>query len=339
MKHPNSLWRRDLIYEGRGLRLEVRPMTPDDDVRERDFFDAMTMRERLLRFMGVKNQLLPEEVRQFTHLDFDRDFAIVAVDRNTDSLAGIARYCRDRDDPKTAEAAVAVLQRYQRLGLARYLVTTLFDAAKEYGVRTLVADILRENTASRLLFEKVAAHAGATKRLAQVDFDVCTFEYTLPDAASDNLQERVSECSPKCDVAGWEDRASGPLQFVVDDSRHPRSIWRHDLVFPSGLRVDVRPADPDDRRRVDHFAETVADAGDVVAVEDLQHINFASGFTLVAIDAEKDELASVATFHHSKDWSRLGVVTAKDYQGLGIADFMATEVIRAAASEVLPLRA
>mmetsp|Transcript_99363 Transcript_99363/g.290017 ORF Transcript_99363/g.290017 Transcript_99363/m.290017 type:complete len:371 (-) Transcript_99363:128-1240(-) len=329
IKHVNSLWRRDLVYEKRGLRLEVRPMTPDDDLREADFFKAQSVKERIMRFMGVKNKLLPQEVKQLTHLDFDRDFAIVAVDRGTDGLAGIARYCRDRDDPQMAEVAVAVLQSYQRLGLARYLVAVLFDAAVVYGVRTLVADILRENTASRRLFEKVAREVGAAKRLAQVDSDVFTYHFHLPATGAGNPQE-----SPE--VAACADKPLPPPSFTVDNSRHPRSLWRHDLIYPSGLRVEVRPADPDDRVRLLHFTQRVSDTGETAAVQDLAHLDFLSGFSLVAIDFAKDEFVGVAHFHRSQDWSRLNVLTDPAYHGLGISDFLASEVLRAAELEVVP---
>jgi len=332
VKHPNSLWRRDLVYEKQGLRLEVRPMTPDDDLREADFFKAQSIRERIMRFMGVKNKLQPQEIKQLTHLDFDRDFAIVAVDRKTDGLAAIARFCRDRTDPKTAEVAVAVLQSYQRLGLARYLVAAIFDAAKEYGVQILVADILRENVASRKLFEKAGREAGAVKRLAYVDSEAYTYHFLLPAAGTGHAGTPSAGAMP----SSGPPTAEAPA-FRVDDSRHPRSLWRHDLVYQSGLRVEVRPADPDDKVRVEHFTGRFADRGDDVrAVQDLAHADFMSGFSLVAIDTAKDEFVGVAHFHRDQDWSRLTVLTAQEYRGLGIADFLAAEVLRAAESEVVP---
>jgi len=333
--HPNSLWRRDLVYPARGLRIEVRPMTPDDDQRELDFFAAQTVRERIMRFMGVRNRLLPHEVRQLTHVDFGRDFALVAADRKTDALVGVARYCRDPKDPAVASAAIAVLQSYQRLGLARYLVAALFDAAMEHGVRTLVAEILRENVASRRLFDKVAGQVGATKRLADVDYDVYTYHFGLPSSMAKGLPGAEADGPPE--PAGPEAPAAGPPTFVVDDSRHPRSLWRHELVFPSGARLEVRPADPDDRLRVQHFAEAIA-GSDAMAVHDLSHIDFAHGFTLVAIDTASDEFVGVAHFHRGPDWSRLNVLTAPSHRGLGIADFLAAELLRAAETEVVPHR-
>jgi len=331
VRHPNSLWRRDLVYKASGLRLEVRPITPDDDVRETEFFNAMTVRERVLRFMGAKNTLLPQEVRNLTHLDFDRDFAIVAVDRKTDSLVAIARYCRELDNPEMAEAAVAVLQRYQRLGVGQYLVSALFDAAKAYGVKTLIADILRENTASRRLFDKVAERAGAQRRLEQADFDVYTYHYILPEVNAWAPHEvKVAESKDNPDTGQLQTAA-----FTVDDSRHPRSLWRHDLIFQSGLRVDVRPADPDDKVRVSHFTQKVADTGGAPEVTDLARIDFTNGFALVGVDAAKDELAGAAHFQRSSEGLRLSVLTAPDYRGLGIADFLSMEVLRAAEREVM----
>lgn len=300
-------------------------MTPDDDLREVDFFEAQSMEERLMRFMGARGPLQPHEVRKLTHLDFDRDFAIVAVDRKTDALAGIARYARDRTDFSMAEAGVAVLQKYQRFGLAWYLLATLFEAARMYGVQTIIADILRENIASRKLFDTVASRAGASKRLMGVDAGVFTYHFGLSGSQADTPHLTSNSQQP----------TGRPLPYVLEHSRHPRSLWRHDLVFPSGLRVEVRPADPDDQIRVRHFTEAAVALGDGTAVINLAHIDFTSGFTLVAIDTSTDEFVGVAHFQRGIDWLKLDVLTDPDYRRLGIADFLAAEVVRAAESEVL----
>lgn len=325
-------------------------MTPDDDQREATFFNSMTMRERLLRFLGMKNQLLPEEVRQLTHLDFDRDFALVAVDRSTDSLAGIARYCRDAAEPEVAEVAVAVLQKYQRLGIARYLVSAIFSAAKEHGVRTLVADILRENSASRQLFDKVAKEAGAKKELKEADFELYTFHYTFPDAQVEKVEKSPQEATP-CGATPFgasereyltprshvEGSEQSPPAYTVDDSRHPRSLWRHDVVYESGLRLHVRPADPDDDVRIRHFAKKLDDAGDPASMDKLMRIDFTNGFHLIALDTAKDEFVGAAHFHRGSDSFSLNVLVDPEYRGLGVGDFLTQQVMRAADKEVVQM--
>ena len=64
---------------------------------------------------------------------------------------GIARFIRLPDRPDTAEAAIAVAERAQRLGLGRALLTRLLDAARERGIRTIRMEVLAANLPMRAL--------------------------------------------------------------------------------------------------------------------------------------------------------------------------------------------
>jgi len=314
-------------------------MTPDDDRREKEFFEAQSFEERRMRFMGGVS--LPRAaIRHLTHIDFSRDFAIVAVDRATDALAGVARYVHEQNSEPShivAHAAVAVLKKYQRMGLAFYLLTSVFEAARDAGVATLVADILSVNHASRILFSKVARRAGAMEKCVAREGRSNTWHYHLAGTA-----ESLARCTCEGEnVAAERVVTSTPSKFDLDESRHPRSLWRRDLVFPSGLRVEIRPADADDRQRLANFLrsaiQTKNPAGDLqVALSDVlpDAPDFTSGFMFVAIDVASDELAGVAYFHRGTDDAQMQVLVAPCYRGLGIADVLVTEIMRAASTDV-----
>eukprot|EP00930_Biecheleria_cincta_P070384 TRINITY_DN58020_c0_g1_i1.p1 TRINITY_DN58020_c0_g1~~TRINITY_DN58020_c0_g1_i1.p1 ORF type:complete len:360 (-),score=47.65 TRINITY_DN58020_c0_g1_i1:273-1352(-) len=328
--HPNSQWRRDLVHIQRGLHLEVRPVTPDDDRREVDFFQAQTAHERSGRFLGVQEQLGPEQIRQFTHLNFSRDFAICAVNRATDAFVGVARYCRSIKDATRAELAVAVLKEYQGLGLGSYLAARVFEAAQEAGLHTLVAEMLKGNVAPLHLLNTVSHKLGWQQRLDRSDPDLDVM-YLSPAhiQTTDTAQQ-------------FEERLKLPVPYTVDKSRHPHSLWRQDLVYPGGLCIEVRPSDVDDKHRLSSFAKIchrervrrLQTAASEVGPEG-DFLDFTTGFTLVAIDRSSDCIVGLAHFHRDSDWSCLNTLTSPSYSGLGIGDFLASQVLSAARSEVL----
>jgi len=342
--HKNSVWRRDLVYPAKDLRIEVRPMTPDDDQREADFFEAQTLEERANRFLGITSRLPPMLIKRLTHVNFAVDFAIVAVDRATDQLAGVARYVCLKDEPGHASVAVAVLKKYQRLGLGRYLLGATFDSAAMRGITTLVAEILAKNKASRTLFSRVGEDAGAEKHFIGTDGDVHIFHFTFPKPAGAGAPSAGAWSAATQDSG----RKGNPLRFAVDDSRHPRSLWRHDLVFETGVRIEVRPGDTDDALRVEEFMKVLgksapkgsgvlAAAGGAATPPDRAGaVDFTTGFVLVAIDRKTDNVVGIGRFHRGTGFSQMHVATLPKYGEMGVGDFLAAQLLRAASAEVIP---
>lgn len=64
---------------------------------------SSTPEERANRFLGITSRLPPMLIKRLTHVNFAVDFAIVAVDRATDQLAGVARYVCLKDAARRAE--------------------------------------------------------------------------------------------------------------------------------------------------------------------------------------------------------------------------------------------
>lgn len=325
--HANSIWRRELVFEARNLRLEIRPMTPDDDRREKAFFDSQTLEERTMRFMGGMS-MLAAWLRLLTHIDFSKDFAIVAVDRAADTFAGVARYVHQKNDLGIAHAAVAVLKKYQRIGLAHYLLTAVFDAAIDAGLHTLVADILMVNHASKQLFAKVARETGAQQRIVERDGRVDTYNFLLP-----------------CRQGVWPRRQGSVVQpptsgakFDSDRTRHPMSLWRRDLIFPSGMRIEIRPADADDRLRLERFRAQLLASGELEVSATIETSpDFSRGFMLVAVDYKTDDVVAAGAFKRGSDTAQLQVATASSYRGLGIADALLADLLQAVTAEFAPV--
>src|SRR2546423_8320493 len=79
----------DLVLRD-GARVHVRPMRPDDAERERRFFEGLSERSRFQRFMHTITELPPKMLERFTHPDYDRELALVAL--HGDEFVAVGRY-------------------------------------------------------------------------------------------------------------------------------------------------------------------------------------------------------------------------------------------------------
>lgn len=117
---------------------------------------------RYLRFFSPVNHLSEEELRFFTEVDQVNHVAwgaLKADDLNFPGL-GVARFVRIPETPEIAEAAVTVMDSYQRKGLGTMLVCLLYLLARELGVQTLRGTVLPEN---RFLIDWLHSLGGTTE--------------------------------------------------------------------------------------------------------------------------------------------------------------------------------
>ena len=92
---------------------------------------------------------------RFTHIDYDREMAIVAEISNADKkqLIGVVRIVGDPWS-ETAEYAIVVADQWHGLGLGTILTDYIIDIAKDKGYQKIYATLLRRNIAMKKLFEK-----------------------------------------------------------------------------------------------------------------------------------------------------------------------------------------
>jgi GNAT superfamily N-acetyltransferase len=143
-----------------GGRVRIRPIVPEDKEHIRRGFERMSEESRYRRFMGLK-RLTEADLRYLTEIDYDHHFALAAfaVDDPGEPGVGVARYVRDRDDPTSAEAAVAVIDAYQGRGIGTLLLEALGAVALENGVRRFVGHVLADNRPALELLRSLGAHA------------------------------------------------------------------------------------------------------------------------------------------------------------------------------------
>ena len=156
-------WRDDgdvlRLKDGRVVRIrEVRPEDKPLFVRA-----LRTARDQTVyhRFGTVKRRFSPQELRYLTEVDGSNHYAIGATMRSAGALRGVAvaRFVRDPRDPSQAEAAVAVADDVQGVGLGRTLFMHLALAARSRGIVRLVCPVLATNRASLALMRRLDPEA------------------------------------------------------------------------------------------------------------------------------------------------------------------------------------
>src|SRR5438105_4262778 len=70
---------------------------------------------------------------------------------------GIGRWIRLQDDPRTADAAVAVLDEFQGQGIGRALLRLLAEAAIDRGIDRFRGEVLADNEPMLALLERFGA--------------------------------------------------------------------------------------------------------------------------------------------------------------------------------------
>jgi GNAT superfamily N-acetyltransferase len=145
----------ELVTLKDGTEVLVRPLEPADGPLLRSAFAQLSAESRYKRFLGPKPRLSEAEIEFFTDVDHVDHEAIGALDPATQAGIGVARYVRLREDAEAAEAAVVVVDAWQRRGLGRILLERLCERAAENGVRRFVATLFTSNRAMLHLFDEL----------------------------------------------------------------------------------------------------------------------------------------------------------------------------------------
>ena len=158
----DSSWMEAHSYEltlRDGTRVLVRPLRPEDKGLLEEGLKRLSPTSRYLRFLHYFERLSPSELRYLTEINYRDHFAWIAIalDERERPALGVARYIRDENQPNQAEAAVAVIDDYQRRGLGSLLLAKLADAARENGIGAFVAYLTPENPVISQLLNTVSA--------------------------------------------------------------------------------------------------------------------------------------------------------------------------------------
>ena len=171
----DDTYREDTVLRD-GRRVRVRLIRPSDRTKLAAGLQRLSPASRFSRFLTAKAELTPAELTYLTEPDGVHHVALGAVElrhggREGEGV-GVARFIRRADEPEVAEAAVAVIDAWQGLGLGHLLLERLVAAARERGVQRFRAEFLAENRTVRALIEEacpgLAARAEGSVLVAEV---------------------------------------------------------------------------------------------------------------------------------------------------------------------------
>ncbi len=136
-----------------GTRLQLRPVRPQDEAAIANLMARVSAAGRRNRFHGTVN-LSATQLHAMVCVDHAKEIAFVVTVqkigdvRGAEQIIAEARFCIDADanaDADGAEFALVVDDHWQRLGLGRWVMHALRDAAQAVGLTWLHGEILSSN--------------------------------------------------------------------------------------------------------------------------------------------------------------------------------------------------
>ena len=139
-----------------GRRIFIRPVKPEDAPLFTELFKVLSPTTIYYRFFGMLKELNPEMLARFTQIDYDREIALVAIDKDsqTDKMLGVARIIGDPDG-KTGEFAVLVGDAWQGMGIGGNLLGKCLSIAEKQGFQTVHGIVLKDNRNMLAMGEKL----------------------------------------------------------------------------------------------------------------------------------------------------------------------------------------
>jgi acetyltransferase len=102
----------------------------------------MTREDIRMRFFAPLRELSHALSTRLSHIDYDRQMALMA--QHGDTILGVARYAADLDR-RSAEFAAAVRSDWKGRGVGYLLMTRLIEIAREAEIGELTGLVLQEN--------------------------------------------------------------------------------------------------------------------------------------------------------------------------------------------------
>ena len=144
-EYPEEYQKLYLLADG--TKIFLRPIKAADDELLLELFNSLTPETVHLRFFSTLKYMPKEVLEKLTHLDYDKQMAIVALidEDGRDRMVGVGRYTLLDDEPGAAEFAIVVQDSHQGRGIGSAILYHLAHVAKLQNVHTIVGYIMNEN--------------------------------------------------------------------------------------------------------------------------------------------------------------------------------------------------
>lgn len=156
-----------------GLQLFLRPVKISDEPLLKDFFYSLSENSMNRRFISQRTDMPHERLQQYVAIDYSREITILAMTgpQENEKIVGIGQYLIN-DGQHTAEAAFAVRDDFQNLGIGQELLSFLTDIARKEGLLAFTAEVLAENRPMLHVFQKGGFDISMTR-------DDCVYELKM----------------------------------------------------------------------------------------------------------------------------------------------------------------
>lgn len=221
-----------------GSTVRVRVMRPEDEELLFALFKSLSVDSRWLRFMSAaSDSALAAEAHREASVDYCRKFGLIALTGAEDRIVGHAFYTAISED--RAEVAFAIVDDYQRRGLATILLSQLAEVATANSIQVFEAETLSANTAMLNVFRESGFPTKITVAAGEL---LVKFPTSLTAEAIEKFERRDSVASVNALKLFFNPRAVA----VIGASRKRDSIGGeifHNLLS-YGFQGPVYPVNP-----------------------------------------------------------------------------------------------
>jgi acetyltransferase len=138
-----------------GGQYTIRPIKPDDAEMLQDFVRRLSDESRYYRFVSSMRELPVRMLARYTLIDYDREMALVAVERQrtpaadgefteTERVIGVSRYITN-PDLTSCEFSLVVDDELSGQGLGSRLMLSIMDVARHKGLTEIDGLVLAQN--------------------------------------------------------------------------------------------------------------------------------------------------------------------------------------------------
>jgi len=131
-----------------GQQLLIRPIRPEDETALGDLLNSLSPEDARMRFFGAMHGLPRTQLARFTQIDYDREMALVAIERDSNGVErslGEVRVVADPDN-RVADFAIVIDSTIKGKGLGRLLMQSIVDYARSRGIVELRGETMVANT-------------------------------------------------------------------------------------------------------------------------------------------------------------------------------------------------
>ena len=143
--YPEKYAKHIMLHDDHQVLL--RPIRPEDEPMELEMINTISDQSLYYRFFGYVPKVTHDFMIRMTHIDYDREMALVAEinDGKKKQMIGVVRIIADAWS-ESAEFAILIADPWQNKGLGSQMMDYMLEIARDKGIMKIYASVLGINT-------------------------------------------------------------------------------------------------------------------------------------------------------------------------------------------------